>query len=228
MTRLISAPVYRRFETDVWELLGKVPSVGFRARGLARQDQGEPQEPGGSRHPVRGAGLPVLRAGRRPQHRADGGGAEPHQAVPAALRSCTWSPPRARATRHAENDSSRFHGIGSFDKQTGVLEKHSDLSVVYRGLRQDAGGDCGRPTSDVVAVTAAMPDGTGLTHFREQYPERFFDVGIAEQHATTFAAALARARTQAGRWRSIPLSSSGPSTRSSTTWRFRSSTSASR
>jgi 1-deoxy-D-xylulose-5-phosphate synthase len=47
--------------------------------------------------------------------------------------------------------------------------------------------------ADVVAVTAAMPDGTGLTLFREKFPERFFDVGIAEQHATTFSAGLARA-----------------------------------
>jgi 1-deoxy-D-xylulose-5-phosphate synthase len=91
----------------------------------------------------------------------------------------------------AEEDHCRLHGVSKFDKVTGKLEPKNGTSftkVFGRTAVEIAGRD-----DKVVALTAAMPTGTGLEKFAETYPERFFDVGIAEQHASLFAAGLARA-----------------------------------
>ncbi|MFQ5737031.1 MAG: 1-deoxy-D-xylulose-5-phosphate synthase [Thermodesulfobacteriota bacterium] len=90
----------------------------------------------------------------------------------------------------AEQNPSSFHGLGPFVKATGKPKKKSAPSytdVFSSALVEIAGQD-----RRVVAITAAMPDGTGLSRFAQKYPERFFDVGIAEQHALTFAAGLAK------------------------------------
>ncbi len=89
----------------------------------------------------------------------------------------------------AECDPARFHGIGCFDPTTGETRKEdipSYTSVFGRCLTELAEKD-----PRIVAITAAMPQGTGLDTFAQVYPKRFFDVGIAEQHAVTFAAGLA-------------------------------------
>ncbi len=90
----------------------------------------------------------------------------------------------------AEENPSRFHGISAFDIKTGDPILHSDketcTQVFARSLLEEAQKD-----ERIVAITAAMADGTGLTEFSKKYPERFFDVGIAEQHAVTFSAGLA-------------------------------------
>jgi len=83
-----------------------------------------------------------------------------------------------------------FHGIGPFNKGTGeIIEKHSPPS--YTSVFGQTICELAKQDENIVAVTAAMENGTGLNQFRELYPERFFDVGIAEQHAVTFAAGLA-------------------------------------
>ena len=89
----------------------------------------------------------------------------------------------------AEDDPSRFHGIGPFDAQTGVSPKSGGVS--YTNVFSSTLVDIAESNDKVVAITAAMPEGTGLSAFAERFPERFFDVGIAEQHAITFAAGLA-------------------------------------
>ena len=89
----------------------------------------------------------------------------------------------------AEREPRKFHGVGPFTLKTGQpLEKggKSYTQVFSEVLIKLAEED-----ERIVAITAAMPDGTGLTPFGERFPERFFDVGIAEQHAVTFAAGLA-------------------------------------
>ncbi len=91
----------------------------------------------------------------------------------------------------AELDPSSFHGLGPFVVKTGEPKKKSALS--YTKVFSSALLDVAASDPRVVAITAAMPDGTGLSDFAEKYPERFFDVGIAEQHALTFAAGLASA-----------------------------------
>ena len=97
---------------------------------------------------------------------------------------------KGRGYSFAEKDPSRFHGVAPFDPATGLLKKpggESFSSVFGKALAAMAAED-GR----VCAVTAAMADGTGLTGFAREFPERFFDVGIAEGHAVAMAAGLAK------------------------------------
>lgn len=91
----------------------------------------------------------------------------------------------------AEKDPSTFHGLGPFDKETGKVPKSTKIS--YTNVFSYALLDIAKKNKKIVAITAAMPGGTGLSKFEERYPERFYDVGIAEQHAITFAAGLAKA-----------------------------------
>lgn len=84
-----------------------------------------------------------------------------------------------------------FHGVGSFDIETGRKNGKSHSTVTYTQAFGDTMVNLAGEDERIVAVTAAMPEGTGLTKFSETYPDRFFDVGIAEQHAVTFAAGLA-------------------------------------
>ncbi len=90
----------------------------------------------------------------------------------------------------AEQNPDRFHGIGPFDPETGLLKKSGgeDFSSVF-GAALSA---CAAKDRRVCAITAAMADGTGLTGFAKEFPDRFFDVGIAEGHAVAMAAGLAK------------------------------------
>ena len=93
----------------------------------------------------------------------------------------------------AEKAPDKFHGIGKFDVADGTALKKAGAKPTYTSVFSKALLEAAEEDADVVAITAAMPDGTGLRAFSEKYPTRFFDVGIAEQHATTFAAGLAAA-----------------------------------
>lgn len=86
----------------------------------------------------------------------------------------------------------RFHGAEPFVIETGIPKKKR-LKANYTDVFSTVMRKMGDREPDVVAITAAMPDGTGLKRFRNMFPQRFFDVGIAEQHAVTFAAGLAAA-----------------------------------
>lgn len=91
---------------------------------------------------------------------------------------------------YAEKYPSYFHGIEPFNPDTGkVLAKRDKMS--YTGVFGRKLCSLAAENKDIVAITAAMPDGTGLKNFQKEYPNRFFDVGIAEAHAVTFAAGLA-------------------------------------
>ncbi|MCR4922549.1 MAG: 1-deoxy-D-xylulose-5-phosphate synthase [Lachnospiraceae bacterium] len=90
----------------------------------------------------------------------------------------------------AEKHPARFHGTDPFDIETGLLSK-GRKKASYTDIFSTVMTKVGQRDERVVAITAAMPDGTGLKRFSRMYPNRFFDVGIAEQHAVTFAAGLA-------------------------------------
>lgn len=92
----------------------------------------------------------------------------------------------------AERHPARFHGTEPFDIETG-LPKNPRVKANYTDIFSTVMRKLGDRDEKVVAVTAAMTDGTGLKRFHNMFPERFFDVGIAEQHAVTFAAGLAAA-----------------------------------
>ena len=120
--------------------------------------------------------LPVLRAARA---RAKG---------PVLIHCCTV---KGKGYAPAEQSADKYHGVSKFDIASGAQAKSkpnapSYTSVFGKALTQQAEAD-----PDIVAVTAAMPSGTGVNLMAEVFPRRVFDVGIAEQHAVTFAAGMA-------------------------------------
>jgi 1-deoxy-D-xylulose-5-phosphate synthase len=191
LTRLISAPVYRRFEADVYELLGRIPSVGGKAQSIG----------GRIKESLKNLVLPGIlfeELGFRYYGPVDGHDVERLIHVldhiknfrgPQIVHVITK---KGKGYPHAERDASKFHGTGSFDKKTGILEKSSEFPS-YTQVFGRTMTELGATKKNMVAITAAMPDGTGLTAFGKKFPARFYDVGIAEQHAVTFAAGLARA-----------------------------------
>ena len=109
---------------------------------------------------------------------------------PEAVRCCVHvHTKKGKGYPPAEREPERYHGVGQFDPRMGVPREHKrDFSAVF--------GDelCKLAKNDetICAITAAMRDGTGLHDFSEQYPARFFDVGIAEGHAVAMAAGMAK------------------------------------
>lgn len=99
---------------------------------------------------------------------------------------------KGRGYRPAEEDPSRFHGLDPFFIKTGLSKKKSK-NKSYTEIFSDTIQELAEKEERLVAITAAMPSGTGLSEFKHRFPERFFDVGIAEEHAVTFAAGLAAA-----------------------------------
>jgi len=91
----------------------------------------------------------------------------------------------------AEENPAMFHGVGPFEVKTGKLTAAKGGAKSYTGIFGETMVKLAGVDEKIVAITAAMPDGTGLTPFAKAYPQRFFDVGIAEQHGLTFAAGLA-------------------------------------
>ena len=87
----------------------------------------------------------------------------------------------------AENNPSKFHGIGKFDVLTGLPIASNSIVPTYTAVFSRALIDLAAKNKNITAITAAMPSGTGLQKFADVYPKRFFDVGIAEEHAVTFA-----------------------------------------
>ncbi len=97
---------------------------------------------------------------------------------------------KGRGYLPAQRHPARFHGAEPFDIETGI-PSHPRTTANYTDIFSTVMCKLGQRDERIVAITAAMPDGTGLKRFRNMYPDRFFDVGIAEQHAVTFAAGLA-------------------------------------
>lgn len=96
----------------------------------------------------------------------------------------------------AEIEPDKFHGIGKFNMTTGAVIKKAGMPPTYTDVFGQALLDLADENDDIVAITAAMPSGTGLKRFSKVFPKRFFDVGIAEQHAMTLAAGLAAGKKQ--------------------------------
>ncbi|MFH0778331.1 MAG: 1-deoxy-D-xylulose-5-phosphate synthase [Candidatus Eisenbacteria bacterium] len=189
MTKLISAPAYRRFEADLWELMGRIPSLGGRARFLAGRVTeslkglvlpGTIFEELGFKYygPIDGHSLADLIAVLTQLKEVK---------VPVILHTLTV---KGKGYRLAEENSCQFHGVGAFDKITGAAEQKAGQPT-YTEVFGRTIVELGTLFPEVVAITAAMKDNTGLTEFADTFPDRFFDVGMAEGHAVTFAAGLA-------------------------------------
>ena len=179
LSRLRSSSAYRRQSARIERIIADLP---------ARQLPGEGRRRRQGRHPrdVRAAG--VLRAARRqvpgplrrPRPQAPRGGVPRRRARSTARSSCTASPRRAGATRPPRTTRSRTCTTSASVKDGSYTAAFSEAIVTEGAARPE-----------LVAITAAMPDSTGLLPFGERFPDRLFDVGIAEQHAVTSAAGMA-------------------------------------
>ncbi len=97
---------------------------------------------------------------------------------------------KGKGYAYSEEHPNKYHGVSSFNVDEGRNDtEKEDFSSVFGKTLVEMAEENGK----ICAVTAAMPDGTGLVEFKERFPERFFDVGIAEEHAVTFSAGLAKA-----------------------------------
>lgn len=191
LTRVIADPLYNRLKRDVWELTGKMSRVGQRIRKVVRSiDEGIKHAviPGklfedlGFRYfgPVDGHNLGELIDVLRNVRKGVTG--------PVLIHALTT---KGKGFEYAEKDATKFHGIGSFARDSGQIQKLKGGGVTYTQAFSETMVTLGKQHSDLVAITAAMPDGTGLIPFARAFPGRCFDVGIAEGHAVTFAAGLA-------------------------------------
>jgi len=190
LTRITSAPVYRQIEADVWDLLGQVPVVGGRARRAARR----------LKEGLKTLVVPNLffeELGFKYFGPVDGHDVRELVRLLGELKSIKGPvflhvrTVKGKGYAPAERDAAKFHGLGKFDKVTGKAE--SSTKSTYTQVFAQSMIDEAERDPRVVAITAAMPDNTGLSAFAQQFPDRFFDVGMAEQHAVCFAAGLATA-----------------------------------
>ena len=182
LTRLTSRPLYRRLEADVWELLGKIPVAGGKAQEIAHRIKE-------SLKSLVVPGIMFEELGFRYYGPIDGHdlrgvmntlSALKEQEGPIFVHVVTE---KGKGYPFAPTSKTRAHGVSP--PESGK-KAPSYTAVFGKALVEMAERD-----PKVIAITAAMPDGTGTTEFAEKFPERFFDVGIAEQHAVTFAAGLA-------------------------------------
>ncbi|SHH61979.1 1-deoxy-D-xylulose-5-phosphate synthase [Marivita hallyeonensis] len=120
--------------------------------------------------------LPVLRAARA---RATG---------PVLIHCCTV---KGKGYSHAENSADKYHGVAKFDVVSGTQAKSKPNAPSYTKVFGDTLTEEAARDPNIVGITAAMPGGTGIDILADRFPSRVFDVGIAEQHAVTFAAGLA-------------------------------------
>lgn len=189
LTNLISNPLYNKIKGDIWDLTGKFEKMGPRIRQTARRVEE------GLKAFVT-PGILFERLGFRYFGPIDGHNfAEmlhtlneiKHLSGPILLHVLTK---KGRGYRPAEENAPVFHGLGKFDKVTGTPLKSGTVPS-YTEVFGKAICELAADNPRIVGITAAMSLGTGLSRFAREYPERFFDVGIAEGHAVTFAAGMA-------------------------------------
>jgi len=191
LTRVITDKNFNRIKSDIWGLLGHFSNVGKGIRSIVRNVDdtlkhlvipGKFFEDMGLRYlgPVNGHDIKEMNE------------------VFKFCRDNTSGPvlvhvqtKKGKGYSFAEDNATKFHGVGSFSPETGETKKSNSDIPTYSEVFGDTIVDLAQKDSTIVAITAAMPDGTKLTKFKQAFPERFFDVGIAEGHAVTFAAGLA-------------------------------------
>lgn len=187
---VISHPEYNKFKGAIWDLTGKLDQFGDRLRTVAgRLESGIKSvvTPGmlfealGFRYfgPINGHNIAKL--SRLFEHIKD-------LNVPILVHIITE---KGKGYKPAEGSQTQFHGVTPFDKVTGEMQKKAGSAPSYTSIFGKALVEIMKRRKDVVGITAAMPDGTGLKFVQQEFPDRYFDVGIAEEHGVTFAAGLA-------------------------------------
>lgn len=189
LSRIRTADFYRGLKSGVKDALGSIPVYGDRiVEQISRAKNGIKSNFVSGMYfenmgiiylgPIDGHDVPTMTRVFREAKKIDG---------PVLVHVLTQ---KGKGYPPAERHPARFHGTGPFDIETGLPKKprtKADYTDIFSTVMRKTGDR----REDVVAITAAMADGTGLKRFRNLFPERFFDVGIAEQHAVTFAAGLA-------------------------------------
>jgi len=189
-TELIADPRYNRLKKNVYELTGKLDTWGDRIRKVTARLEGGLKvviTPGmlfealGFRYfgPINGHNITQLVRIFQEVRNLEG---------PILVHTITQ---KGKGYKPAEEDEQRLHGVTPFDKVTGRSPKKAGGPPAYTKVFGSAVVELARQKPNLVALTAAMPDGTGLDQLQRELPERFYDVGIAEQHGVTFAAGLA-------------------------------------
>lgn len=191
LERMRSEPAYSRIKRDVEVLIKSIPSVGEQVLRTAERVKNSLKymlvpgmlfEEFGFRYigPIDGHNLGSVISMLEYAKNING---------PVLVHVLTQ---KGRGYEPAEKNPDKFHGISAFDVETGIKVPSTSPGVkTYTEVFSSTMLELAAKDERVVAISAAMPDGTGLTAFANRYPERFFDVGIAEQHATTMAAGMA-------------------------------------
>jgi len=189
LSRIISGQAYNRFRDRVHMLLEKIPGIGKSMSRIARHSEDFMKGlfvPGlifdefGFNYigPVLGHRIDLLIENLKNIKNLNG---------PVLLHVITK---KGKGYEPAEKDPTYFHGVGPFDRDSGKPRPSTSpisyTAMFSRALMRESEND-----ARIVAITAGMTTGTGLEAFQKKYPQRFFDVGIAEQHAVTFAGGLA-------------------------------------
>lgn len=189
-TEMITHPDYNKFKGQIWDLTGKLDHFGDRLRKIATRLEGGIKAvitPGmlfealGFRYfgPVNGHNLHQMI--RIFEHVKNLKG-------PILIHAITE---KGKGYKPAEADEQRLHASTPFDKITGKALKKSGSAPSYTSIFGNALVEIVKENKNVVGITGAMPDGTGLNLLQKHFPQNYFDVGIAEEHAVTFAAGLA-------------------------------------
>ncbi|MBU4304818.1 MAG: 1-deoxy-D-xylulose-5-phosphate synthase, partial [Candidatus Omnitrophica bacterium] len=189
LNRIATSPVYNRIRYDVEKLLKRVPWFGFRTLRAAKRLEralknllvpGMLFEELGFRYfgPISGQNIPAMVSTFERVAELD---------EPVLVHVLTK---KGKGYEHAENFPSKYHSAGKFEVCSGTMD--CATGQTFTEVFGDKLLELAQKNDKIVAVTAAMPGGTGLEEFGEKFPERFFDTGIAEEHAVGFAAGLAR------------------------------------
>lgn len=190
LARLRTDPKYFRLKEDLEQLLERIPAIGrtmLRSAERLKDSVKYLLVPGmlfeelGFTYlgPVNGHNIPGMLALFREARGVKG---------PILIHAVTK---KGKGYVYAEKDPHFFHGVGPFDKDTGKLLKANSTATSYSQVFGHAMEEFAAGDAEIVTITAAMTSGTGLEGFSNRWPERFFDVGIAEQHAVTMAAGFA-------------------------------------
>jgi len=189
LAKLRTAPLYQKVENRAKQMVGKMPagrSISHAAEGLSHgfvrllSKTGVMFEELGFTYlgPIDGHNTETMISVLQSARQLKG---------PVLLHVVTE---KGKGYEYAENNARAFHGIPGFDVNDGTIE-HTVGNCSYTKAFSETICELAEKDKRIVGITAAMPDGTGLTRMAERFPDRFYDVGIAEEHAVTFAAGLA-------------------------------------
>ena len=190
LSKMRTAPTYTKAKKDLEELLKKIPAIGESVAKTLEHVKDSVRfflVPGGLFEelgftyvgPIDGHNIELLTDVLEKAKAMEG---------PILIHTLTK---KGKGYLPAEIEPDKFHGVSPFCIETGEIKKSSCKLPSYTSVFSNALIDLAKEDRNIVAITAAMPAGTGLKKFGEKFPDRFFDVGIAEQHAVTLAAGLA-------------------------------------